>query len=72
VKNGPNDFTLLVASAQTQPSATHNIEGTQEATATLKVQYGDFSQELAKVVAALNEVFCHFSPRWVSFIKLLP
>ena len=57
LKNGPDDFTLLVASVQSQPSALHDIEGTQGANATLKVQYGDFSTNLAKAVAALNEVF---------------
>jgi len=56
LKNGPNDFTLLVASVQSQPSTLHDIEGTQGAGATLKVQYGDFAADLSKAVAALNEV----------------
>ncbi|KAJ3503498.1 hypothetical protein NLJ89_g8405 [Agrocybe chaxingu] len=55
VKNGPNDYTLLVASAQTQPPALHNIEAKQGDKAKLTVQYGDFSEALAKVVEALKE-----------------
>lgn len=46
-----------MASAQGQPSSLRDIEGIQGEKATLKVQYGDFSAELAKVVVALNEVF---------------
>ncbi len=56
LKNGPNDFTLLVASAQSQPPAFHDIAGVQGETAKLTVQYGDFAAELAKVVEALKEV----------------
>jgi dipeptidyl-peptidase-3 len=60
VKNGPKDFTLLVASANTtQPAAVHEIDAAGDK-ATLKVQYGDFSKDLAKVVEALKEV----SVRW--------
>lgn len=55
MKNGPNDFTLLVASAETQPPALHDIN-TKAGKATLKVEYGDFSADLAKVVDALKEV----------------
>ncbi|PPQ86247.1 hypothetical protein CVT25_005576 [Psilocybe cyanescens] len=55
VKNGPNDFTLLVASAQTQPPALHDIATESGDKATLKVEYGDFSADLAKVVDALKE-----------------
>jgi dipeptidyl-peptidase-3 len=55
VKNGPKDFTLLVASANTtQPAAVHEIDAAGDK-ATLKVQYGDFSKDLAKVVEALKE-----------------
>jgi len=50
VKNGQNDFTLLVASAQTQPSAVHDGK------IKLEVKYGDFSTDLSKVVEALKEV----------------
>jgi len=55
VKNGPNDFTLLVASAQTQAPALHEIDATGGKKAKLTVQYGDFSEDLAKVVKALTE-----------------
>ncbi|KAF8163294.1 aflatoxin-detoxifizyme [Crassisporium funariophilum] len=55
VKNGSNDYTLLVASAQTGTSALHEIETTQGDKAKLKVQYGDFSEDLSKVVQALQE-----------------
>ncbi|RDB21380.1 Dipeptidyl peptidase 3 [Hypsizygus marmoreus] len=54
VKNGPDDFTLLVASAKVHPSATHVIDN-QSAKATLKVEYGDFSESLQSAVDALNE-----------------
>ena len=55
-KNGPNDFTLLVASAQSQVHVSHEIDTKQGDKAKLKVQYGDFSADLAKVVQALEEV----------------
>ena len=54
-KNGPNDFTLLVASADPQPHKQHSIKA-QGADAKLTVEYGDFSDALQKVVAALKEV----------------
>jgi dipeptidyl-peptidase III len=54
-KNGPNDFTLLVASADPRPQAQHDIKN-QEATAKLTVEYGDFAESLQKTVAALQEV----------------
>lgn len=57
VKNGPDDFTLLVASADTSQSvAVHEIEAHGSKKAKLTVQYGDFSEALAKVVVALKEV----------------
>ena len=56
VKNGPNDFTLLVASAQTQVHVSHEIDTKQGGKAKLKVQYGDFSADLVKVVKALEKV----------------
>lgn len=55
VKNGPGDFTLLVASANKQPHAIYDID-LQSDKAKLKVEYGDFSEALKKVVAALEEV----------------
>jgi dipeptidyl-peptidase-3 len=56
LKNGPNDFTLLVASAQTQVDVSHEIDTKQGEKAKLKVQYGDFSADLVKVVKALEKV----------------
>ncbi|KAF8554646.1 hypothetical protein OG21DRAFT_1412103 [Imleria badia] len=50
-KNGSGDFTLLVASVQKQPSTFHDLT-TQ---AKLTVEYGDFSESLTKVVAALQQ-----------------
>ncbi|KAF8910937.1 aflatoxin-detoxifizyme [Gymnopilus junonius] len=55
VKNGPNDFVLLVASAKARPSALHDIDIKAGDKAKLTVQYGDFSDALANVVEALNE-----------------
>ncbi|KAG5642191.1 hypothetical protein DXG03_003429 [Asterophora parasitica] len=54
VKNGPDDFTLLVASANTQPAATHAIDH-NSVKATLKVEYGDFSDSLQAANEALRE-----------------
>ncbi|KZP31688.1 aflatoxin-detoxifizyme [Athelia psychrophila] len=53
-KNGANDFTLLVASADTHPPADHSIK-CQGNEAKLKVEYGDFAKPLQKAVDALNE-----------------
>ncbi|KAL4075542.1 peptidase family M49-domain-containing protein [Scleroderma citrinum] len=53
-KNGPGDFTLLVASANRQPPSLHNI-AISSGTGKLTVEYGDFSEPLTKVVAALQE-----------------
>ncbi|KAG6818124.1 hypothetical protein H0H87_000029 [Tephrocybe sp. NHM501043] len=54
VKNGPDDFTLLVASADSHPPATHIVD-LKSSKATLKVEYGDFSGPLKAVVDALHE-----------------
>ncbi|KAF9230024.1 peptidase family M49-domain-containing protein, partial [Melanogaster broomeanus] len=53
-KNGAGDFTLLVASVQRQPSTFHEISA-KIGNAKLTVEYGDFSESLTKVVAALKE-----------------
>ncbi|KAH0839490.1 peptidase family M49-domain-containing protein [Lanmaoa asiatica] len=53
-KNGPGDFTLLVASAHKQPLTFHELT-TQAVNAKLTVEYGDFSESLTKIVAALQE-----------------
>ena len=47
-----------MASAQGQAHVSHEINTKQGDKATLKVQYGDFSADLAKVVEALEEVCC--------------
>ncbi|KAI6122916.1 peptidase family M49-domain-containing protein [Pisolithus croceorrhizus] len=57
-KNGPGDFTLLVASASKNPPALHDISLTS-GTATLTVEYGDFSEPLSKVIVALQEAKKH-------------
>lgn len=54
-KNGPGDFTLLVASAKEQVSAKHSIDF-QDFSAILTVEYGDFARPLQRVVSALQEV----------------
>jgi Peptidase family M49 len=45
-----------VASVQTQDHVSHEIDTKQGDKAKLKIQYGDFSENLAKVVQALEEV----------------
>lgn len=55
VKHGSGNFTLLIASANSQPPAVHEIEHQGKA-AQLKIQYGDFSEELTGVVKSLREV----------------
>lgn len=55
VKNGTGDFTLLVASANAQPPAFHDIDH-QSTKAKLKVEYGDFSAPLQVAVNALEKV----------------
>ena len=47
---------LLVASAETRPSAFHEIDDKAGSKAKLTVEYGDFSDALTKVVEALKEV----------------
>ena len=71
VKNGPNDFTLLVASAQTQVHASHEIDTKQGDKAKLKVQYGDFSADLLKVVNALEKVCWLFLIPFLTLNNLL-
>ena len=57
-KNGPNDFVLLVASADTQPDAVHDLS-LGGGSVKLTVKYGDFSGPLSRVVKALAEVCQH-------------
>jgi len=54
-KNGPCDFTLLVASVNDTGSIVHEIN-TESISIKLTVEYGDFSAALEKAVAALHEV----------------
>ena len=54
-KNGPGDFALLVASAQSQAAAAHEIE-VKSNKIKLTVEYGDHADALRKAVAALQEV----------------
>lgn len=54
VKNGPDDFTLLIASASTLPEKLHDIDY-KSTTAKLRVQYGDHSKPLNAVTSALRE-----------------
>ncbi|KAG6897567.1 hypothetical protein C0992_000155 [Termitomyces sp. T32_za158] len=54
VKNGPGDFTLLVASARSHPSTTHSVDHKSSVTK-VKIEYGDFSGPLQGVINALQE-----------------
>lgn len=54
-KDGPDNFTLLVASADSQAWASHEIE-ILDKKAKLTVEYGDFADSLQKAVSALAEV----------------
>lgn len=53
-KNGPHDFTLLVASVNKTESIIHEINA-ESKSIRLTVEYGDCSAALAKAVAALHE-----------------
>ncbi|KAI0371497.1 aflatoxin-detoxifizyme [Pilatotrama ljubarskyi] len=53
-KDGPDDFTLLVASADPQARTFHEIQ-ILDKKAKLTVEYGDFADSLRKVVSALAE-----------------
>lgn len=54
-KNGPNDFVLLVASADKGESKTSEFT-IGSTTAKLTVEYGDCADALSKAVQALTEV----------------
>ncbi|RXW15063.1 hypothetical protein EST38_g10793 [Candolleomyces aberdarensis] len=54
VKNGPNDFTLLIASVDKGSDALHELQVNGSAIK-LAVKYGDYSQDLAKAIEALKE-----------------
>lgn len=53
-KNGPSDFTILVASANTKAPDVHSLT-LPSGTAKLTVEYGDFSEPLSKAIASLKE-----------------
>ncbi|KAH9981302.1 aflatoxin-detoxifizyme [Lactifluus volemus] len=53
-KNGPRDFVLLIASADTQPDVVHNFTH-DGGDSKLTVRYGDFSGPLSRAVRALTE-----------------
>jgi len=53
-KHGANDFTLLVASAETGRQDLHTVD-VPEGKISLKIQYGDFSDALGKAAAALEK-----------------
>jgi dipeptidyl-peptidase III len=54
VKNGIGDFTLLVASVDTENVSSQDVE-VESMKIKLKVQHGDFSESLAKAADALAE-----------------
>jgi len=57
-KNGPNDFVLLVASADTRPDVVHDFS-LKGVNAKLTVRYGDFAEPMSRVVKALIEARKH-------------
>ncbi|KAG1772666.1 peptidase family M49-domain-containing protein [Suillus occidentalis] len=57
-KNGPHDFTLLVASVNKTESIVHEINA-ETKSIRLTVEYGDCSAALANAVAALHEAKKH-------------
>lgn len=69
-KNGPGDFTLLVASVDKKIGPTvaiSTLAGLDNAK--LTVEYGDFSKSLANVVKYLKEVSHHSELALKSFIR---
>lgn len=60
IKNVEADFTLLVASVESQPQAIYDID-CRSTKAKLRVQYGDYSKALRAVVDALQQVREHMS-----------
>jgi len=58
-KNGPSDYTLLVASGNSaQAAALHEFEVKAGGKAKLSVEYGDFSAPLTKAAEALAKASC--------------
>jgi dipeptidyl-peptidase-3 len=63
VKNGKDEYTLLVGSADTGADAVHNVEA-EKGKIKLTVKYGDYSKDLAKAVEALKEVNMNNNPQF--------
>jgi predicted ester cyclase len=62
VKKEGEVFTLLVASVQKAAPKTHELKdlsGFEGSSLKLKVEYGDFSEQLQKVVGELQKVKFH-------------
>ncbi|KAE9403756.1 dipeptidyl-peptidase III [Gymnopus androsaceus JB14] len=54
-KNGPGDFTLLVASVQSNPSAVHDSMSGKTGKFKLTIEYGDHAAALKRAAASLEE-----------------
>jgi dipeptidyl-peptidase-3 len=54
-KNGPSDFTLLIASADKKTDIKEETLSINGQTATLKIEYGDHSEALRKAADALKK-----------------
>jgi dipeptidyl-peptidase III len=53
-KDGPDDFTLLVASAEKKPNIKEETIDINGQTATLKIEYGDHGEALRRSAEALK------------------
>jgi len=71
VKNGPNDYTLRVASATKTASITHETDA-QGKKAKVTVEYGDFSSALQRVNEALGEVIEAGTIRYIFSLLMFP
>lgn len=54
-KEGPNEFTLLIASADKRPEIKEETLNINGQTATLKIEYGDHSEAMHKAAEALKK-----------------
>ena len=68
-KDSPDSFTLLVASAETQAKALHEIK-ILDRHARLTVEYGDFADAMQKAVVALTEVGCWLTAYSVDLVLI--
>lgn len=71
MKNGPNDYTLRVASATETTSITHETDA-QGRKAKVTVKYGDFSSALQRVNEALGEVIQAGITRYMFSLSIFP